>query len=120
MRYIFSLCLLSLSLPVLAQTTLNAGATTDPLGPGTFPIEVDLQAEGLNIETATSNVGRVVAVTLTNRGDNAAQCIVTFNNGPETAGPVRVKIAPGAQVEASETLQREVILVRTNVECERV
>ena len=119
MKYLLSLCLLTLSLPLLAQTTLNAGVTTDPPGPGAFPIEVDLQAEGLDIETDTSNVGNVVAVILTNQGEQRTQCTVTFHNGPEVAGPVRVNIAPGAQVEATESLQRAVIRVRADVECER-
>jgi len=119
MKYILSLCLLTLSLPLMAQTTLNAGVTTDPLSTGIFPIEVDLQADGLNIETSTSNAGNVVAVTLNNRGDEAAQCTVTFNNGPEVAGPVRVKVGPGAQVDATETLQREAVVVRADVECEK-
>lgn len=119
MKYFLSLCLLSFSLPLLAQTAVTPGVAADPLASGTFPIEVDLQAEGLDIEAETSNVGKVVAVSLTNQGDERVNCTVTFHNGPEIAGPVRVELAPGAQVEATETLRRDVILVRTDVECER-
>lgn len=119
MKYILSLCLLALSMPLLAQSTGSLGAAPDPLTPETFPMEVDLQAEGLDIEAQTSNLGKVVAVSLTNQGDQAVNCTVTFHNGPEIGGPVRVELAPGAQVEATETLERDVILVRTDVECER-
>lgn len=119
MRYLLSLCLLSFSLPLLAQTTVSPGAAPDPVTPGTFPVEVDLQAEGLDIDVATSSVGRVVGVTLTNQGQEAARCTVTFHNGPEIAGPVRVELGAGAEAQATETLDREAIVVRTDVECER-
>ncbi len=119
MKYFLALCLMSLSLPLFAQATVSQGAFIDPVGTETFPMEVEVQAQGMNIDAETHNLGNVVSVTLTNRGEQPVECTATFNNGPEIAGPVRVRIAPGEQVEATETLRQSAIIVRVDVACER-
>ncbi|WP_373187353.1 hypothetical protein [Halopseudomonas sp.] len=96
------------SMPLLAQ---------QPLG---FPIDVQLQAEGLDLKsTNTGNIGNVATVTLANQDRREVFCVATFVNGPERPSPLRVRLAPGEKTVLTQAFQRDIIRVRVMIECDQ-
>jgi hypothetical protein len=106
MKQLLLVGLLAISMPLMAQ---------QPLG---FPVDVDLKAQGLELNTAsTGNIGNVATVTLENLERSEISCVATFVNGPEKPSPLRVRLAPGEKTVLTQAFQREIIRVRVGIEC---
>lgn len=115
MKQLFFVGLFALSMPLLAQQPTLVGP--DSLSPQGFPVNVQLQAEGLDLTTSTGNVGNVATVTLTNQDSREVFCVAAFQNGPEQPNPVRARLAPGEKTVLTQAFQREIIQVRVTIEC---
>lgn len=115
MKQLLFVGLLALSMPLMAQQSTAAGPNL--LSPQTFPIDVALQAEGLNLATDTGNVGNIATVTLTNQDNREVFCVAQFVNGPERPGPIRARLAPGEKTVLTQAFHREIIRVRVSIEC---
>ena len=50
-----------------------------------FPIDIEMNSKGLDIDYRTSQFEMTVALQLTNHDMQAAECAVQFRNGPELA-----------------------------------
>lgn len=106
MKQLLLVGLLAISLPLLAQ---------QPLG---FPVDVDLKAPGLDLNTSsTGNIGNVATVTLENLDRRQIFCVATFVNGPEQPSPLRVRLAPGEKTVLTQAFQRDIIRVRVGIKC---
>lgn len=109
MKAVLIVVLSVLSLPLSAQIHLAQNQA--------FPIDIDLQAEGLEITASSSRNSNVAMVTLGNAGSATALCEATFVNGPERPPLRRIRIEPGEQGLVSQAFMREVNRIRVTVEC---
>lgn len=104
-------------LAVLSVLALPLAAQVHPTSNQAFPIEIDLQAEGLDVTASSSRNGNVALVTLANAGAGQALCEVTFVNGPERPPLRRIRLEPGEEGLVSQAFKREVNRIRVTVDC---
>ena len=110
MKQLLLVGVLAMSMPLLAQQSI--------LSPLSFPVDVELEAQGLDlISTSTGNVGNIATVTLTNQESHEIGCVATFVNGPEKPAPLRVRLAAGEKTVLTQAFQRDIIRVRASIEC---
>lgn len=110
MKQLLLVGLLAISMPLLAQQSA--------LSPMSFPVDVELDAQGLDLTTtSTGNVGNLATVTVTNQDPRSALCVATFVNGPEKPSPLRARVAPGEKTVLTQALRRDIIRVRVSVKC---
>lgn len=82
-----------------------------------FPIDVELNVEGVSISTTSDDVSNVATVTVSNDGDNAAECEATFVNGPERPFPRRTVLEAGERTVLTQAFEREITRVRVALNC---
>ncbi len=115
MKQLILVGLLAFPMPLMAQIPALVG--TGALSPASFPVDVELQGEGLDLTTSTGNVGNVATVTLTNLGETEVFCVATFTNGPERPSPVRARLTSGEKTVLTQAFSREIVRVRVAIEC---
>lgn len=92
-------------------------ATACPLTAWAFPIDVEVESEGVSVVASSAYLSNIATVTLLNEGSENALCSATFVNGPERPLPRRVRLNPGEQTLMSQTFVRHITRVRVNVVC---
>lgn len=97
------LLLLSCLLPAMAMAS--------------FPIDVELNVEGVSMSATSDDVSNVATVTLSNDGDIAAECEATFVNGPERPFPRRATLEAGESTVLTQPLERAITRVRVIINC---
>ncbi|MDU9389058.1 3-phosphoglycerate kinase [Pseudomonas sp. zfem002] len=85
-----------------------------------YPIEVTKElGQGIKLDTTTYDTANdMTTITLNNYGDAAAQCKVTFNNGPEIPRVRRVDVPAKKSVDVVGTFNKQIIKMRIKVTCE--
>lgn len=109
------------SVPVLVLLFGLLGAAppnAPPLLAQLFPIEVEQQLHDLPVSVETGSSERVAWIRLQNEGDRLLRCSATFRNGPEIPHTRRTLIDPGKTAVFSHRVQREVVKMRIELECE--
>lgn len=99
---------------LIAATIL---ASVCPLTAWAFPIDVDVESEGVSIVASSAYLSNIATVTLLNEGTGNALCTATFVNGPERPSPSRVRLNPGEQTVMTQSFVRHITRVRVNVIC---
>jgi hypothetical protein len=89
-----------------------------PLSGWAFPVDVEVQSEGVSIVASSSYLSNIATVTLLNEGAENALCQAHFVNGPERPSPSRVRLNPGEQTVMTQAFQRHVNRVRVTVSCQ--
>ena len=89
-----------------------------PLSAWAFPVDVEIESEGVSVIASSSYLSNVATVTLINEGGENALCTGTFVNGPERPSPNRVRLSPGEQMVMTQAFQRDITRVRVKVSCE--
>jgi hypothetical protein len=82
-----------------------------------FPIEIEINAEGLDISATSDDVSNVATVTVRNDGDTTAECEGTFISGPERPFPRRTILEPGESTVLTQPFERAITLVRVTLNC---
>jgi len=100
--------------PLLAATLL--AATSALAGPRIFPIDIDQDLGGLDIEVQ-STPGAVTVVTLKNKSSQKADCRAEFSGGLAT--PVRraATVQPGKTVTLSYTVKDDLARLNVTLRC---
>ncbi|MBH3429571.1 3-phosphoglycerate kinase [Pseudomonas alkylphenolica] len=89
-----------------------------PLTALAYPIDVEKNIEGVKVDYTTYDTDRDIgSITLNNYGEVAAQCKVTFRNGPESPRVRRVSIPAKQSVDSTAKFNREIIKLRITLEC---
>lgn len=99
---------------LIAATIL---ASAYPLVAWAFPIDVEVESEGVSIVATSAYLSNIATVTLLNEGSENAMCSATFVNGPERPSPSRVRLNPGEQTVMTQAFMRHINRVRVNVVC---
>ena len=89
-----------------------------PLTTKAFPVELELLAEGLELETRTGHLANIATVTVKNTDSRAVNCEASFVNGPERPVPARVRLASGEETVMTQAFNREVVRVRVTLTCQ--
>lgn len=89
-----------------------------PLAAAAFPVDVEVQSEGVSIVASSSYLSNIATVTLVNEGAENALCEARFVNGPERPSPSRVRLNPGEQTIMTQAFQRHINRVRVTVSCQ--
>ncbi len=89
-----------------------------PFAAWAFPIDVEVQSEGVSIVASSSYLSNIATVTLLNEGPENALCEARFVNGPERPVPRRVRLNPGEQTILTQAFQRHINRVRITLSCE--
>ncbi|MEH6566021.1 MAG: 3-phosphoglycerate kinase [Halopseudomonas sp.] len=82
-----------------------------------FPIDVETHAEGVDISATSDDVSNVATVTVTNNGDNNAECEATFVSGPERPFPRRTILEAGESAVLTQAFERAITRVRVTLNC---
>ncbi len=82
-----------------------------------FPIEVEINAEGVSISATSDDVSNVATVNVSNDGDNTAECEATFVSGPERPFPRRTILEPGESTVMTQPFERVITKVRVTLNC---
>ncbi len=83
-----------------------------------FPIEVEQQLNGAEIDIQTLDLGNNTgSVSLHNYGPRAAVCTARFRNGPESPRTRKTRIASGDKAHLTARFSSTVIKLRVQVEC---
>jgi len=85
-----------------------------------FPIDIEMNSKGLDIDYRTSQIEMMVALQLTNHDLQAAECAVRFQNGPELARTRRVTIGAQKSTTVQYTARRTVVRMRVTITCTEV
>ncbi len=89
-----------------------------PLSAFAYPIDVQKELNGLNVDYTTHDTARDMgAITLNNRSDKAADCTVSFRNGPELPRTRRVSLEAGKSADLSARFNREIIKLYITLTC---
>lgn len=81
-----------------------------------FPIEVNMENHGLDIEAVPVRVAWGAVIQIRNNEPLATRCRVDFRNGPERKRRSAV-IPSGESVSVQYQAQREVVRLRVTVDC---
>lgn len=98
--------------------TASVLASMIPLTASAFPIDVEVESEGVSIVASSAYLSNIATVTLLNEGSENATCTATFVNGPERPLPSRVRLNPGEQTTMTQSFVRHINRVRVSVACE--
>ncbi|MEH6492773.1 3-phosphoglycerate kinase [Halopseudomonas sp.] len=82
-----------------------------------FPIDVEIHADGLSISATSDDVSNVATVTVSNDGDTTAECEGTFVSGPERPFPRRTILEPGESTVLTQAFERAITRVRVTLDC---
>jgi len=82
-----------------------------------FPIDVELNVEGVSLSATSDDVSNVATVTLTNDGDTTAECEATFVSGPERPFPRRTILDAGESTVLTQPFERAITRVRVTINC---
>lgn len=85
-----------------------------------FPIDIEMNSKGLDIDYRTSQIEMTVALQLTNHDMQAAECAVQFRNGPELARTRRVTVGAQKSTTVQYTARRTVLRMRVTINCTEV
>lgn len=86
-----------------------------------YPIDVERQSDGVKVDySAYDTAHDLGAITLNNYGDKPAECVATFNNGPETPRVRRARLDPGQRVNLSASFKRDILRLRIKLVCKPV
>ncbi|MCQ4294690.1 3-phosphoglycerate kinase [Pseudomonas stutzeri] len=97
---------------LFALLPLTANATT-------YPIDVDQQLNGADINVTPQAIDRdLAALLLLNYGETAAVCTAVFQNGPEAPRTRRTEVQPGERKALTSKFKRDVIRLRVKLTCE--
>jgi hypothetical protein len=85
----------------------------------TYPIDVDQQLNGADINVTPQVIDRDLAgLLLLNYGETAALCTAVFQNGPEAPRTRRTELQPGERKALTSKFKRDVIRLRVKLTCE--
>ena len=85
----------------------------------TYPIDVDQQLNGADINVSPQAIDRDLAgLLLFNYGETAAVCTAVFQNGPEAPRTRRTELQPGERKALTSKFKRDVIRLRVKLSCE--
>lgn len=82
-----------------------------------FPIDVEVNADGVTISATSDDVSNVATVTVSNNGGNTAECEATFVSGPERPFPRRTILDAGESTVLTQPFERAVTHVRVTLNC---
>ncbi|PWB30200.1 3-phosphoglycerate kinase [Pseudomonas sp. SDI] len=89
-----------------------------PLTAMAYPIEVEKTVDRVKLDYTTYDTDRDIgSISLNNYGEVAAQCKVTFRNGPEAPRVRRVQVPAKKSVDVTAKFNREIIKLRVAVDC---
>lgn len=90
-----------------------------PLTALAYPIDVEKElATGLKLDVKTYDTDYDMgSITLDNYGEIAAQCKVTFRNGPEAPRVRRVQVPAKQSADVTAKFNRKIIKLRVAVDC---
>lgn len=89
-----------------------------PLTALAYPIDVEKELEGVKLDYTTYDTDYDMgAITLNNYGEVAAQCKVTFRNGPEAPRVRRVQVRAKQSVDVNAKFNRKIIKLRIALSC---
>lgn len=89
-----------------------------PLTAMAYPIDVEKTIEGVKLDYTTYDTDRDIgSINLNNYGEVAAQCKVTFRNGPEAPRVRRVQVPAKKSVDVTAKFNREIIKLRITLAC---
>lgn len=85
----------------------------------TYPIDVDQQLNGADINVTPQAIDRdLAALLLLNYGETPAVCTAVFQNGPEAPRTRRTEVQPGERKALTSKFKRDVIRLRVKLTCE--
>jgi len=99
------------------NSILLVGCLLPAVAMASFPIDVEINANGVSVSATSADVSNVATVTLTNNGSNTAQCEATFISGPERPFPRRTQLDAGESTVLTQHFEREITRVRVSVNC---
>ncbi len=89
-----------------------------PIAAFAFPIEVEKQLNGAEIDIESMDLGNnTAAVSLQNYGQRAAVCKARFRNGPESPRTRKARIVAGETAHLTASFSTTIIKMRVSVEC---
>ncbi|MDD0977667.1 3-phosphoglycerate kinase [Pseudomonas fontis] len=89
-----------------------------PLTAVAYPIDVEKSTDGVKLDYTAYDTDRDIgSITLNNYGEVAAQCKVTFRNGPEAPRVRRVQVPAKKSVDVTAKFNREIIKLRVSLDC---
>ncbi len=90
-----------------------------PLSAFAYPIQVEKHVAGTDISYTTDDTaGDMGSITLRNDGPQAAECVVVFQNGPESPRTRKVSVQPGKTVSTLQRFNRDILTLRLKLTCE--
>ncbi len=94
------------------------GSLLLPVAAFAFPIEVEKELNGAEIDVQTSDLGNNMAsVSLQNYGQRDAVCKARFRNGPESPRTRKARVVAGETAHLTARFSTTVIKMRVRVEC---
>ena len=89
-----------------------------PLTALAYPIDVNKQLNGLNIDyNAFDTDNDIASIQVNNYGKTDATCRVVFNNGPEAPRTRTIEVLAGKHKNATAKFTREIIKMRITLTC---
>ncbi len=87
-------------------------------GAWAWPVDLNLETNGLEITAQVDQIGDSAVVRLTNYATVTVRCELVFRNGPETPRTRQVVLEPGDARPVSYRPQRTVVRLRIEGWCE--
>ena len=78
-----------------------------------YPIDVEVNADGVTISATSDDVSNIATVTVSNN----AECEATFISGPERPFPRRTILDAGESTVLTQPFERAVTRVRVTLNC---
>ena len=91
-------------------------ATASVAGPRVFPIDIDQDLDGMDIEVKSSP-GAVTVVTLKNKAAQKADCRAEFEGGLATPVKRAAMVQPGKTVTLSYTAKDDLARLHVTLRC---
>jgi hypothetical protein len=83
-----------------------------------FPVDLEVDAEGLNIGTVVHSDDKLAIVSVTNQEEFPLRCEAEFHSGPEHGRTRFAIIEPGRVASMSWAPRREVVRLRIALSCQ--
>lgn len=83
-----------------------------------FPIDLEVDAEGLDLEAVVHTDGLLAVVQVTNHEQAAIRCTARFFAGPDRGRTRRAIIEPGHSASLSWAPRRTVVRLRVELSCQ--
>lgn len=84
-----------------------------------FPVEFDVDTEGLEVDIVRVDVGEAVVLRVRNYEDGEIRCDLTFRNGPEVARQRKISVDAGEDRVVRWNPSRHVVRIRVSGRCWR-